>query len=129
MVATVMTGHAWSMKKEDRHSLAQRVGATVRSGRKAKGLSQEALASAIEISVVTLSNIERAENVPTLGVYLRLFRELDLDVEELAQTKDPEPPGDPKRQQLEAEANSLLRDIELRDLELLVALAKNMLGR
>jgi Helix-turn-helix len=45
--------------------------AAVRVQQKAKGQSQKVLAAEIGISVVTLSNIERGENVHTLGVFLR----------------------------------------------------------
>jgi len=111
---------------KDRDQLAERVGATVRARRKTKGQSQEALAADIGISLVTLSNIERGENVPTLGVFLRLVHLLGIDTAELADAHLTMRRVNRERHQLEGEALELLRNADLRDLKLLVGLAKSM---
>ena len=111
---------------KDRDQLAERVGASVRARRKTNGFSQEALAAEIGISVVTLSNIERGENVPTLGVFLRLLRVLGIDAAELADAHFTMRRVNRERHQLEGEALELIRNADLRDLKLLVGLAKSM---
>ena len=113
----------------DRDQLPERVGAAVRARRKTRELSQEDLAGEIGISVVTLSNIERGENAPTLGVFLRLHRALGLDISDLAEAQAAPRRVNRERLQLEGEAQELLRNAELRDLKLLVGLAKAMQGR
>ena len=112
----------------DRDPLAERVGAAVRARRKGKRLSQEALANDVGISPVTLSNIERGENVPTLAVFLRLHRSLTLDPTDLAEAQAAER-VDKDRLQLESEAIELIRNADIRDLKLIVGLAKAMLGK
>lgn len=116
-------------KDKERDSLADLVGAVVRARRRAQSLTQEELADRIGISVVTLSNIERGENVPTLSVFFRLHRELGLDASELAGAQAAARRVSRDRLQLEAEALELLRGADMRDLRLLISLAKAMQGR
>ena len=113
----------------ERDQLAERVGAAVRARRKAKGLSQEAVASEIGISVITLSNIERGENVPSLSVYLRLVQHLDVDTAALAEHQRATRRVNRERVQLEAEATELITSAENRDLRLILTLAKAMQGK
>ena len=110
----------------ERDQLAERVGSAVRAKRKVRGLSQEALAAEIGISVVTLSNIERGENVPTLSVFFRLHRALRLDADELAEAPVETLDLSGDRQQLESKALALIHAIDLRDLKLLLTLAAAM---
>jgi transcriptional regulator with XRE-family HTH domain len=121
-------GHRPGMVKE-RNKLAQRVGAVVSSKRKAKGLSQEALAGDIDVSPITLSNIERGENAPTLAVFLRLVKALGIDATELAEAEASVRRVSGERQQLELEGQELMQSADLRDLRLLVGLSKAMQGR
>jgi transcriptional regulator with XRE-family HTH domain len=117
-----------TMANDEQDQLAERVGAAVRARRKSKGYSQEALAAEIGISVITLSNIERGENVPSLGVFLRLVRAVGVDTAELVDARAAARRVNRERLQLEEEARELLRSIELRDLKLLVGMAKAMKG-
>ena len=114
---------------KERDQLAEQVGAVVRARRKALGLSQEVLADRISVSTVTLSNIERGENVPTLGVYLRLHHELGLDINQLVGVPVEARRVGRDRLKLEAEALELIRGVEQRDLGLLIALAREMMGK
>ena len=109
-----------------RDPLAEQVGAAVRARRKARGLKQEKLAEIVGISAVTLSNIERGENAPTLGVFFGLVRELGIDAAELAGVQSLDRRVTRDRLQLEGEAVELIRSAELRDLQLLVGLARAM---
>ena len=81
------------------------------------------------MSVITVSNIERGENVPTLGVYLRLVKALDLDTAALAGHQSAIRRVHRERLQLEAEAAELITTADNRDLRLLLTLAKAMQGK
>ncbi len=116
-------------KPKDKDPLADLVGAAVRARRHAKGQTQEELAENIDVSVVTLSNIERGENVPTLSVFFRLHRELGLDASELAGAQTAVRRVSRDRLQLEAEVLELARTSDMRDLRLLISLAKAMQGK
>lgn len=116
-------------KAKDKDPLADFVGAAVRARRHAKHLTQDQLADMIEVSVVTLSNIERGENVPTLSVFLRLHSALGLDATELAGAQTAVRRVSRDRLQLEAEVLELARAAEMRDLRLLISLAKAMQGK
>ena len=116
-------------KDKARDPLAEQVGSAVRARRKAREQSQEELAGQIGISVVTLSNIERGENAPTLAVFFKLHRALGLDVSELAETQTTMRRVSRDRLQLEGEAVELIRNADLRDLRLLITLAKAMQGK
>lgn len=122
-MATAMT------KDKVRELLAEQVGAAVRARRKTRDLSQEELAGQIGISVVTLSNIERGENAPTLPVFFKLHRALGLDVDELAAHQPTMRRVSRDRLQLEGEGLELIRNADLRDLRLLITLAKAMQGK
>ena len=114
-----------SMAKEH-NKLAERVGLAVSSRRKSKRLSQEELAEKISVSPITLSNIERGENAPTLAVFLRLVQELAIDAAELAGAEASMRRVSRERLQLELEAQELVQTADHRDLKLLVGLAKAM---
>ena len=114
---------------KERNKLAERVGAVVGSKRRSKGLSQEALAELITVSPVTLSNIERGENAPTLAVFLRLVQALGIDATELASAEASMRRVSRERLQLELEGQELLQSADMRDLKLLVGLAKAMQGK
>jgi hypothetical protein len=79
--------------------------------------------------VVTLSNIYRGENAPTLSVFLRLVAALGLDATELVDAQATMRRVTCHRNQLEGEAVELIQNAEARDLKLLVGLARAMQGR
>ena len=59
------------------------MGARLRARRKAKGLSQAALAEAVDVSPNYVSVLERGQKLPTLDTLMRLARALDTSVGEL----------------------------------------------
>jgi transcriptional regulator with XRE-family HTH domain len=61
----------------------QRFGDSLRRMRKDRGLSQEALAEAANLTADYLGFVERGENVPTLTVLLKLAKALSVDASEL----------------------------------------------
>lgn len=56
------------------------LGEQVRTLRKARNLSQTALAALIDMSNKTLDNVEKGRNWPSMPVYIALCRVLDLGV-------------------------------------------------
>lgn len=61
----------------------QRFGDLLRRMRKDRGLSQEALAEAANLTADYIGFVERGENVPTLTVILKLAKALSVDASEL----------------------------------------------
>ncbi|MCA2378363.1 helix-turn-helix domain-containing protein [Agrobacterium sp. 22-211-1] len=55
-------------------------GANVRNHRKARGLTQEALAERVEVSMETIGKIERGSTAPTFATAERLASALDIQV-------------------------------------------------
>jgi len=61
----------------------QRFGDTLRRLRNERGLSQERLAEAANLTADYVGFVERGENVPTLTVLLKLAKALSVDASEL----------------------------------------------
>ncbi len=68
---------------DERAALCARIGAAVRARRRARGLSQEALAEKSDISTHFIGLVERGLELPSLTTLLQLARVLDSDVENL----------------------------------------------
>lgn len=70
----------------------QRLGSRIRTIRKSKGLTQEALSEMMEINPKYLSSIERGKENPTLNTLLSLADNLGVDLGEIfgvLQAEDP----------------------------------------
>lgn len=59
------------------------IGARIKSIRESKRLTQEKLSERVDINPVYLSNIERGMANPTLDLFLRLAKGLDVEIWEL----------------------------------------------
>jgi len=110
-------------------NLGEIVGAMIRSARRARRLSQEELAAMIDLSPVSLSNIERGAVVPTLPVFLRLAESLSLTGQQLQTLiSDEKPSTSRERLRTEAEIYERIRKLSSDRLtlanELLKALEK-----
>ena len=66
--------------------LKQRIGMAVRTARKGQKLTQEALADKADVSMETISNVERAETLPTVDILFKIARVVPLDLPNLAQS-------------------------------------------
>lgn len=55
----------------------------LRTARKAAGLSQEALARSVDVSVLTVARAEQGRNVPRADVLTRIAAKLETTVESL----------------------------------------------
>jgi transcriptional regulator with XRE-family HTH domain len=70
-------------RRRTRSPEGQKFGDVIRRLRNARGMSQEALAEAADISADYLGFIERGENVATFTVILKLARALGVDAGDL----------------------------------------------
>lgn len=70
--------------RDPRRDVLQRLGERVRSQRRARGLTQEALARALNLSVAYVSLIERGGRNPPYTTVVAIARALGVPVEELA---------------------------------------------
>jgi XRE family transcriptional regulator, regulator of sulfur utilization len=68
--------------------VAKRVGALLRQIRKERGLSLEALAAEIDVSKLTLGQIERGEGNPTLSVIWKIASGLNIPLSTLLREED-----------------------------------------
>jgi len=70
-------------RRKQRSVEGQRLGDRLRQLRKERGMSQERLAEAANLTEDYIGFIERGENVPTLTVILKLAKGLDVDAGDL----------------------------------------------
>lgn len=70
-------------RRKVRSAEGQRFGDVLRRLRSERGLSQERLAEAANLTADYIGFVERGENVPTLTVILKLARALNVDAGEL----------------------------------------------
>ena len=99
-------------------SQRDRIAAAIRASRRAKGLSQEALAEQIDVAPEHLSALERGVNAPSLETFAALVRVLDLDPARLLAAPKRSGEVNRDRLRLEAEIQSLsetLPDVTLRE--------------
>ncbi|MBG79058.1 MAG: hypothetical protein CL570_08555 [Alphaproteobacteria bacterium] len=85
------------------------LGHRIKTLRKAKNLSQEALSEKIDKSVDTISNIERAVSAPRLETAIEIAHALDVEPYELFRIRDL-PLSDKQRTKLLDEIFDLLQD-------------------
>lgn len=70
-------------RRKVRSAEGQRLGDTLRRLRSERGLSQERLAEAANLTADYIGFIERGENVPTLTVLLKLAKALNVNAGDL----------------------------------------------
>jgi transcriptional regulator with XRE-family HTH domain len=105
-----------------KHHLAE----TFRAARLRQGLTQEALAEQVEVTIETISNSERAESLVTLPVFLKLAAALELSLADLVDV----PPSGTKRRvtarrrRLESDLGQLAEKMTDADLDLLLGMGK-----
>ena len=66
----------------------EQVGAFIRKGREAKGLTQENFSEIIGCNATYYGNIERGVNYPSLGLFLRMVSYLTLSVDKFVQQNE-----------------------------------------
>jgi transcriptional regulator with XRE-family HTH domain len=78
-----MVRYSLMSRRKVRSAEGQRFGDVLRRLRSERGLSQERLAEAANLTADYIGFVERGENVPTLTVILKLARALNVDAGEL----------------------------------------------
>jgi transcriptional regulator with XRE-family HTH domain len=96
----------------DARQMKDRIAEALKAGRRAKKLTQEDLAAAVECSVETLSNAERGVSLPSLELFLDLVRVLDIDVTGLVGAPEPKRPLSKDRIRLETGVGLVARNLK-----------------
>lgn len=65
--------------KLDKHNIGDRI----KTARKERGLTQEALAEKVDITLYYMGEIERGAKTPSLDLFIRLIEELDISADYL----------------------------------------------
>ena len=96
--------------------LKRALGATVQAARRRARLTQEELAHRIGRTPESVSNIERAQQLPTLETLFDLGRALDVPLTAFFESLEEARPLAPERVQLEARLRESVRRLSDRDL-------------
>jgi transcriptional regulator with XRE-family HTH domain len=109
--------------------LKQHLAETIRAARLRKGLTQEALAEEVGVTVETISNSERAESLVTLPVFLRLASALELSLTEVAKVPaTTRRKVTARRRRLEGDLEHLSEQMIDTDLDLLIGIGRLILA-
>jgi transcriptional regulator with XRE-family HTH domain len=115
----------WSRHPERMQDLKKKLGDAFRDGRLRMGLTQEALADSVGVTVETISNSERGESLVTLPVFLSLAAALELDLTEfVGAVPNKRRKVAVKRLRTEGELRQLAEQLNDADLDLLVGIAR-----
>ncbi len=109
--------------------LKQQIGMAVRAERKRRKLTQEALAAEADISMETVSNIERAATLPSVDVLFKLARVLPLNLAVLAKAEASKPEISKERMRLESALGSIVLTLPDDEVEVLLDVATALARR
>ncbi len=99
-----------------------KIGLRVKAARTQKGLTQAQLAEAIDKAFETISNIERGKTAPNFSTLADIADVLGLPMREFFDVEDVDVSD--TRQRLLMQVNSMISDLDDRQLSLLVKLGK-----
>lgn len=100
-----------------------------RAARLRKKLTQEALADAVDVSVETISNIERCDSLVSLPVFLRIAAALQVDLAEFATSTKAKGRRVPvQRTRLEQDLQHLAERLTDRELEMVLGIVRLVRG-
>ncbi len=105
----------------------QKLAAEVRAARKRAGLTQEQLASSIDVTPVTISQIERGQRRPSLETIVSLAQAVPVDFVRVFSGDRSRKRTTAVRAQLEADLTQNMQDLNDRDLHTVVGLTKVLL--
>ncbi len=110
-------------------NLKQRLGLRVRAIRARRGLTQEQLATRVNRTAETISNIERGRTLPGLATLECLSRQLEIPLRDFFDAEPKTRPVDARRLQIEIKLQDVVRslsdegaEIALRQIEALAGL-------
>ncbi len=106
----------------DTEDFKRRLGDTLQVRRRARGLTQEGLAEAVDSSTEWISQVERGIGMPSLELLLRLAAALECELVELIEAATDPAVASVRYQELMTEAKALGG----RDLAVLIAAAREM---
>lgn len=106
--------------------LKTHIAGAVLATRRRSGLTQEALADAIDRTPESVSNIERQVHLPTLDTLEALAQALAMPMTAFFDDLDATPTIDPQRAQRERDLREMTRLLSDRDLGLVEALVEQM---
>jgi transcriptional regulator with XRE-family HTH domain len=109
--------------------LKRQIGMAVRAARKRRRLTQEALAAEADISMETVSNLERAATLPSVDVLFKLARVLPLDLAALASAVTNEAGLSKERMRLESELAAITQALPDDQIAVLVDVATALARR
>ncbi len=105
--------------------LKKRLGASFRDARINKGLTQEELATLVDVTTETISNSERGESLVTVPVLLAMTSALDLDLAALVKTPQlKRSTAKTKRHRLDRAVRKLTAQMDDAELELLLGIGR-----
>jgi transcriptional regulator with XRE-family HTH domain len=104
-------------------AIAEQIGERIREIRRAKGMTQAALAEATGRTEDSVSQIERGLNLPTIDTVLALARALTVPVDHIISSPELRKVDAEKKSEL-AEASLMLATMSPRDLTLAVKLLR-----
>jgi len=102
--------------------LKQNIGLRVKAARQQKGLTQAQLAEAIDKAFETISNIERGKTAPNFSTLYDISVVLGLPMREFFDVEEADISD--ARQRLLMQVNSMISDMDDRQLNLLLKLGK-----
>ena len=99
-------------------SLKSLVSASIRAARRAKGMTQESLATAVGRSPEAISNVERGDSLPTLETLMAIGQALGTSPGRLLPASELEPSRSQTAVRLEQEIALILRQLDERALRI-----------
>ena len=100
--------------------LKKQIGMAVRAARKGRKLTQQALAEQADVSMETISNVERAATLPTVDVLFKIARVVPLDLVALARVAPAENETSKERLRLEVKLLEVVQALPDAKLAMLV---------
>ncbi len=108
--------------------LKTHLAAKLRTARRKKQLTQEAVAEAAGVTTETVSNSERAQSLLSLDVFFRIAQVLELDMRDLMRETFARKMS-PRRVRLESDLAGVAEQMNDSDLALLIQIGRVLTGK
>ena len=104
--------------------LKKQIGMAVRAARKGRKLTQQALAEQADVSMETISNVERAATLPTVDVLFKIARVVPVDLVALARVVPTEDETSKERMRLEVKMHEIVQALPDAKLAVLIEIGR-----